>query len=242
MPKRKRRRTKIKPGPILALGIIVVFVTGILYSPLTSLSVTTVVGAHASDEGEIQGILSVLNGIPWIMVNPRWVETRVQRIEAVDHASYSQNIFGRGNLQIFYRVPVARIKANIPIGLDATGVMFKTDELSDALPVVLRPDSARDLPITAASGFPSTSVADLAQKAQALAPQGKLTIWFNKEGALCLNMGTGLVILGSCDDLDEKLHALKEILDDQPGLLAKLESLNLTEPTRPVKTYKRQRE
>ncbi|HWA82871.1 MAG TPA: hypothetical protein VG820_05540 [Fimbriimonadaceae bacterium] len=222
--------------------MLVVLVTGILYSPLTSLSKTTVVGAHAADEEEIRGILGVLNGIPWIMVNPRWVETRVQRIEAVDHASYSQNIFGRGSLQISYRVPVARIKANIPIGLDATGVMFKTDELSDALPVVLRPDSARDLPMTAASGFPSTSVADLAQKAQALAPQEKLTIWFNKEGALCLNMGTDLVVLGSCDDLDEKLHSLKEILDDQPGLLAKLESLNLTEPSRPVKTYKRQRE
>lgn len=242
MPKRKRRRTRIKPGPILVLAVLFVLITGVLYSPLTSLSKTTVVGARPSDQSQLQEIMNHLNGIPWIMVNPRWVETQVQRIEAVDHANYSQNIFGRGSLNIAYRVPVARVKGAGPIGLDSTGVMFKTDELPDDLPVVMRPDSAKDLPMTAASGFPSTSVADLALKARQLDPQEKLNIWFNKEGALCLNMGAGLVILGSCDDLDEKLHALKEILTDQPGLLAKLVSLNLTEPTRPATTYKKQRE
>lgn len=226
----------------MVLAVLFVFVTGILYSPLTSLSTTTVVGAHPSDQDQFHEILNRLNGTPWIMVNARWVETQVQRIEAVDHASYSQNIFGRGYLDISYRVPVARVKGNVPIGLDSTGVMFKTDELPGDLPVVMRPDSAKDLPMTAASGFPSTSVADLALKARQLDPQEKLNIWFNKQGALCLNMGAGLVILGSCDDLDEKLHSLKEILTDQPGLLAKLESLNLTEPTRPAKTYKKQRE
>ncbi|MFI5385550.1 MAG: cell division protein FtsQ/DivIB [Fimbriimonadales bacterium] len=242
MPKRRRRRTRIKWGPILVLSLIAVVVSGLFYSPLTSLTTATVTGANAADQANIEGILSTLNGIPWVMVNQRWVETRVQRIEAVDHASYSQNIFGRGHLEIAYREPVARVRGSRAIGLDRTGIMFETGDLPANLPILIRPDDAKDLPMTIAAGFPSTNVAELAVRARQIDPQNQLVIWFNKEGALCLNIGTGLVILGSCDELDRKLQSLKEILDDQPGLLAKLESLNLTEPSHPAKTYKRQRQ
>lgn len=240
--KRKRKRTRIKPEPILVLAVVVVFVTGILYSPLTSLSKATVKGARPSDRADIDSILATLNKIPLIMVNPRWVETRVQRIEAVDHAAYSQNIFGRGHLEVFYRTPVARVRGNAPLGLDANGVMFETDSLPDTLPLVIRPDNARDLPLSIAGGFLATDVAQLAQKAHLQYPQEKLIIWFNKAGSLCLNMGTSLVVLGSSDDLDHKLQSLKDILDQQPGLLAKVESINMTDPTHPAKTYKKQRE
>jgi hypothetical protein len=240
--KRKRKRTRVKPGPILILALTVVLVTGLLYSPLTSLSKVAVVGVRVEDQPNVESILATLNKIPWVMVNPRWVETRVQRIEAVDHASYSQNIFGRGHLEIHYRVPVARVRSSRPIGLDKYGVMFETDALGGDLPVVMRPGSAKDLPLTVVGEFPAGNVADLAIKARLLDPKEKLIIWFNNEGALCLNIGAGLVILGSCDDLDAKLHSLKEILDQQPGLLAKLDSLNLTEPSHPAKTYKKQRQ
>ncbi len=242
MPTRKRRRTRLNPGPVLVLAVIVVFVTGILYSPLTSLSKTTVVGAAPEDQENIRDILATLNGIPWIMVNPKWVETRVQRIEAVDHASYSQNIFGRGHLEITYRQAVARVRSNRPIGLDAAGVLFASGSLPADLPIVLRPQGARDLPLTLGAGFPSGYVAQLAMKARQMEPKEKLIVWFDSDGRLCLNIGTGLVILGGCDDLDAKLQSLKEILDGQPGLLAKLESLNLTEPSHPAKTYKKARQ
>jgi hypothetical protein len=242
MPKRKRKRTRIKPGPFLVVAVLVVFISGIFYSPLTSLSKVAVTGAKTMDQAAIQQTLSTLNKIPWIMVNPRWVETRIQRIQSVDHAAYSQNIFGRGHLEVTYRIPVAKVRGATEIGLDAKGVMFETDKVPEDLPSVFRPESAHDLPVAMAAGFPSGSVADLAIKARQLFPKEKLIIWFNKPGFLCLNVDTGLVILGSCDDLDSKLSALKDILDQQPGLLAKLESLNLTEPTHPAKTYKRQRE
>ncbi|HTQ12017.1 MAG TPA: FtsQ-type POTRA domain-containing protein, partial [Fimbriimonadaceae bacterium] len=222
------------PGPILLIGILFVFVAGMLYSPLTSLSHVQIVGARSVDQATIESILGDLNGIPWIKVSGRSVEARVMRIEAVDHATYSQNVFGRGRLVVSYRVPVARIRSGKPVGLDATGVMFMTDQLPPDLPVVTRPESANDLPVTIVSGFPSAVVAGLAVKARDMAPHEKLSIWFDQEGSLCLNMGTGLVILGSSDDLDAKLHSLKEILDGQPGLLANLESLNLTDPSRPV--------
>lgn len=242
MPKRKRKRTRIRPGPILVLLLVLVLFTGLVYSPLSSLSKTTVVGAKAVDRPLIKGILAKLNGIPWIQVNPRWVETRVQGIEAVDHATYSQNIFGRGRLEVVYRIPVARVRAGKPIGLDATGVMFETDALPDDLPIVVRNDEAKDLPLTLVGSFPSQAVADLAPKAALLFPSQKLTIEFNSEGSLCLNSRGSLVILGSSDDLDQKLQSLKEILDRQPGLLARLEKLDLTEPTHPAMTYKKQRE
>lgn len=242
MPKRKRRRTRIKTGPILVVAAIVVFITGIVYSPLTSLSKVSVSGAKDVDRPQINEILKTLNKIPWVMVNKRWVETNVQRIQAVDQASYSQNIFGRGHLEVTYRVPVASVKGVSAIGLDARGVMFETDVVPDGLPAVIRPDTARDLPVAVAGGFPSGSVADLAVKTRQMFPQRKLIIWFNKQGFLCLNVDAGLVIFGSCDDLDSKLRALKDLLEQQPDLLAKVESLNLTEPSHPAKTYKKQRE
>lgn len=231
----------MKPGPLLTLAFVFVLATGLAYSPLTSLTKVSVLGVQPSDKATVEDILSTLNGIPWVMVNPRWVETRVQRIQAVDRAHYSQNIFGRGRLEIAYRTPVARVTGARGLGLDAAGVMFEMDSLSTDLPILIRPDAAKELPMTVVSGFPSSSVASLAIQARQMEPREKLIIWFNDRGALCLNIGTGLVILGSCDDLDRKLRSLKEILDEQPGLLAKLESLNLTEPSHPAKTYKRSR-
>jgi len=242
MPTRKKKRTRINPGPILVLAILVVLVTGILYSPLTSISRATVEGARTADKNTIGGILGDLNRIPWIKVNPKWVESQVMRIQSVDHATYSQNIFGRGHLVVAYREPVARIRSSRLVGLDASGVMFETDQLPPDLPLITRPDPARDLPLTIVSGFPSALVADLAVKARQMAPNEKLSIWFDEGGSLCLNMGTGLVILGACDDLDAKLRSLKEFLDLHPGLLAKLDSLNLTEPSHPAMTYKKARQ
>jgi len=242
MPTRKKKRTRINPGPILVLAILVVLVTGILYSPLTSLSRVTIDGARTADKNTVEGILADLNRIPWIKVNPKWVESQVMRIQSVDHATYSQNIFGRGHLVVVYREPVARIRSSRLVGLDAYGVMFETDRLSPDLPLVTRPDAARDIPLTIVSGFPSALVAGLAVKARQMSPKEKLSIWFDKGGSLCLNMGTGLVILGACDDLDAKLHSLEEFVDQQPGSLAKIESLNLTEPSHPVVTYKKARE
>src|SRR4051812_42181857 len=117
--KRKRKRTRIKPGPFLVLAGGVVFIRGVFYSPLTSLSRATVVGAKPMDQPRIDEILSGLNKIPCVMVNRRWVETRVQQIESVDHAIYSQNVFGRGRLEVFYRNPVAKVKGKDTIGMDA---------------------------------------------------------------------------------------------------------------------------
>lgn len=242
MPKRKRKRTRLKPGPFLILGIIVVLVTGLIYSPLTSLSRATLVGVHPADRSQVEQILGALRGIPWIQVNNRWVETRAQRIPAVDHAQYSQNIFGRSRLTFVYRVPVARVKANAPTGMDARGVIFRTDEVSTDIPLVVPPPASRAIYLGISGGFAAGRVADLAVKAKAMAPSDKITIWFNGEGALCLNLGEGLVILGSTEELDRKLRALKEIQEQQPNILSRLEVLNLTEPSHPAKTYKKQRE
>lgn len=242
MPKkRKRRRTRIKPAPFLALGLIVALGTGLLYSPLTSLSKVTIEGAAPADRTEIERNLATLNGIPWLQVNPRWVETRVQRIQAVDTVSYSQNPLGRGHLRITYRRPVAKIRAERPLAMDARGVIFETASWPADLPTVTRPPSAKDLTLAIAGGFPGARVAELAVKARQFAPTEKVNIWFNNQGALCLNMDAGLVILGSSEDLDLKLRALKEILEQEPDLLGKVESLNLTEPSHPARTYRRRR-
>jgi cell division septal protein FtsQ len=199
-PNRKRKRTRIRMGPFLVLAVIGVFISGIFYSPLTSLSKVIVVGARSAHVNAIEAVLSDttnVKNIPWARMNTRWVETQVQRIQAVDHADYSQNVFGRGRLEVFYRVPIARIRAEEKIGMDANGVMFKTDELPLDLPLVVRSDTAKDLPVSIMSGFPSRKVAELALIARRMEPAEKLTISFDRAGFLRLNIGSGIVILGS---------------------------------------------
>lgn len=242
MPKRKRKRTRLKPKPFLILGIVVVLVTGLMYSPISSLSRATLVGVRPADRSRVEKILGALRELPWIQVNNRWVETQAQRIPSVDHAQYSQNIFGRGRLTLSYRVPVARVKANAPTGMDALGVIFRTDEIRTDIPLVVPPPASRAIFLGISGGFAAGRVADLAVKAKAMSPSEKITIWFNGEGALCLNLGEGLVILGSTEELDRKLQALKEIREQQPNILGRLEVLNLTEPSHPAKTYKKLRE
>jgi hypothetical protein len=236
--KRKRKRTKLRPGPILLMLVLVVFVTGMLYSPITGLSKYEVIGARSVDRPQIERIVGQLKGVPWLKVNGQQIESEVMRIQAVEHAEYSQIIFGRGRLTVKYRTPIAAIKSNRKIGMDAKGVLFLTDELPSGLPVVVRPESASELPLTVLGPFPSGVVADLAVKARTVDPQAQLTIWFNREGALCLNIGEAQVVFGAADEIDKKLKALKEILEEEPDLLGKLKRLNLTEPTHPAKTYK----
>jgi hypothetical protein len=240
--KRKRKRTKLRPGPILLLAVIVVFVTGMLYSPITSISKYEVVGARPIDRPQIEHVMAQLKNVPWLKVNGQKIESDVTRIQAVDSAEYSQIIFGRGRLTVKYRTPIAVIKSNRKIGMDAKGVLFVTDELPKGLPVVVRPDSANEVPLTVLGPFPSGAIADLAVKARGIDPSAQLTIWFNRDGALCLNIGEAPVIFGAADEIDKKLKALKEILEQEPDLLGNLRSLNLTEPTHPAKTYKKQRE
>lgn len=231
----------MKPGPALVTALIVTLLLGIFFSPITAVSRVQVEGARPVDRQTIEGVLRKLNAIPWAVVNVRWVETRVQQIQAVEHARYSQNIFGRGRLEVVYRTPVARVKGKQSVAMDGAGVMFLSSEAAPDLPVVVRPDSAKDLPMTLAGGFPAGQVAELAIRAKQFAPQSNLVIWFNNRGAVCLNVGTCLLILGSCDDLDAKFRALKKLIEQQPDLLGQLDNLNLTEPSHPATTYKRQR-
>lgn len=242
MPTRKRKRTRLNPGPIIVLALIVVLVSGMLYSPITSLSKYEVVGAHDIDKVRMESIVSRLKGVPWVKVNGKQVESEVMQIQGVESSEYSQNIFGRGRLTVKYRTPVALIRANRKIGLDTRGVVFETDSLPTGLPTVVRPESASLLPLTVAGAFPSRTVAEVAVKAQGMFPKKTVTVWFNRKGALCVNLDKAQVVLGAADEIDKKLKALKEILDQEPDLLDKLESLNLTEPTHPAKTYKKQRE
>ncbi len=233
-PKRKRRRTRVKIKPLLVLGLIIVLLTGLYYSPLTSLSKAAVIGADPADQPQIDAVLSSLNRIPWVQVNSRWVETRIARIEAVDHAIYSQNIFGRGRLEIVYRVPVAHVHGKRIVGLDATGSMYESlSPVPADIPEVMRPTQAKDLLLSIAGGWASQKVAELAVKAKQEWPSEKLRISFNGEGAVCLNIGDGLVIFGACDDFDKKLQALKDALEKDPNLLSSV-SLNLTDPTHPA--------
>lgn len=226
----------------MGLAVFVVFVSGIYYSPITSLSKYEVVGARSVDRPRIDTIVGKLKSVPYFRVNGHQVESEVRQIEAIDRAEYTQNIFGRGRLTVAYRTPIAIVKSTRKIGMDAKGVLFETDALPAKLPTVVLPESATELPLTMLGPFPSGAVVELATRAKEIDSQASYTIGFDSKGALCLNVGRSKVIFGAADEIDKKLKALKEILDEEPNLLKDVQSLNLTEPSHPARTYKKQRE
>src|ERR1044072_9499985 len=136
MPTRKRKKTRLNPGPLIVLALIVVVVSGMMYSPISRLTKYQVIGVHPVDRPVIDAIVGRLDKVPWLKVNGKQIESSVMQIQGIEAAEYSQNIFGRGRLTVKYRTPIASVRSNRKIGMDARGVLFGTDSLPPGLRVV----------------------------------------------------------------------------------------------------------
>lgn len=235
MPRKaRRRRIRLRPAPWLALALLLNIGLGLAFSPLTSLTKVRVVGAAPSDQGRVREILTNLKGVPASRVDPFRVESAAQLRPDVERASFRRNLFGRGLLTFEMRVPVARLTDAEAIGIDRDGAMFRTDRPMDALPFIrlepgaIAPWGALQVPVQV------SAAARLAPTVQALDPERPPEIQIDSQGALCLNMGSGRVRLGTHEQLDAKMVRLREILNADPGLFRQVAEVNLTSPERPT--------
>ncbi|HWD38665.1 MAG TPA: hypothetical protein VG944_07435 [Fimbriimonas sp.] len=226
--RRKRRRSRLNPTPILWLLLAANVIAGMLYSPLTTVRSVRVDGAPAWDFDRLRTVAEKMKGIPCAQINPRTIESQAMAIPDVRSARLSRNLFGSAVLTVGYRTPIARIEGQKGMVLSIEGVIYHSNAVVSDLPSVkLGPQTSNPL-FTIATDWPAADIANLVIKAKRIDPNAPIKIEFDAGNSLCLNMGTGRVVLGSSDDLDEKLQVLTQRLAADPNLLSKIQTLILT--------------
>lgn len=233
-----RARPKRRPfalGPVLWSLLVLDIALGLAISPITAAHRVRVVGAPEQDQERIARHLQTLRGIPCLRSDRRNVETLIQAGEEIARADFSQNIFGRGVLQIVPRRPVARLDVERPSALSADGTVYATrTDLSD-LPLVKVGGLAKAPNLTIAAAWEPGAIAGLCAELTAKWPKSRWTVEVDNIGVLSLYRGSGgIVVLGSTDDLTEKLKRLEKIMEESPDLLDRVRKIDLTSPRNPV--------
>ena len=230
----KRKKLQIRWGPCLWLLLIVNVAAGLSFSKITSIVHARTVGLTKGDKSRVESILLRLKDIPCLRIDPRMVETEVMKNPEVDRAEFTRNVFGNALLTIQYRTPVAKLAAIDGEALSIDGVFYQTDELPLDLPVLQLPEGGPPTLLALAGNWQPQSIAALSVYAREHYPRSSSKIEVNRRGVVCLNIGSGRVILGSCDDLDVKLKTLELRLQRNPQELDQVRELNLTSPTAPA--------
>ncbi len=232
--RKKRSKRIILFAPIFWILLVANVVLGLALSRITSPVKVRAENIPAFDQPRITEILEKLSDIPSRQVNSRAVESKVMSLPDVDQAELTTNIFGNALLKVVYRRPVATLASRPKVALDSDGTLFESSEIPDGLPQLELPSGGPPTMATFAGNWQPTSLAALSVYALAKYPKSLLRIQVDQRGAVCLNIDSGRVILGSCDDLDLKLKTLESRLQKNPQELTENVELNLTVPSVPA--------
>lgn len=241
--KRKRRlrpgRTKLNWGPIWLLLTFVNVGIACAHSKVTSIRTVNLVGVRNSERQRIARLTEQIKGIPALQVDPFLAEGTFLNQTRVSSVDFRRNFFGIARLTIRYREAVASVKGSPMTFLAKDGTIFDDPEEKSELPVLNFDPTVKLSLITVSEVIDGQELAEIVLKIKHIfrdkAP-GKLEIQMQDQGGVCLNMDNGIVVLGSSDQLDEKLEKLREIFSAKPDLLTTVSVLNLMTPERPMMT------
>lgn len=226
------RKRKPNWGPILWLATTVNVAVGLAFSPVTAVARVRVVGALDSDRPRVTQAIQLLKNKPALRAGAERALEEVYRRPDVHSAQWSQNLFRRGLLELRYDAPVARLKGREKTVLTTSGQIAQTQEPIDQLPELAPFDLSLEPSVAFGTPYEGVKIADVCFRAATLGI-ANLSISVQANGAVCLNSGsTGRVLLGSPDDLDEKVEKLQEILSKQPNVLAEQKEIVLMVPSR----------
>lgn len=241
MPKKRRPRRRLRPAPFLWLILLVNLAVGLVFSRITSIVRVRVEGVPLYDRLRVESILVRLKDVPCLRVNGRRVETEIMEEPSVDSAEFTRNIFGNGLLVVRYRTPVAKLSEGDNEALSADGVLYRAVEMPPDLPALELPKYTPPAFVGFSGDWQPQGLAEMAIYARSHYPRIEVKIVVDRRGAVCLNIGSGQVILGSCDDLDLKLKTLESLLQRNPQELDQVQALNLTSPSAPAVVAKKAR-
>jgi len=231
--RKKRKRLNLRPVPCLALALIVNVALGFYFSGITSIVRVRTEGVETSDKGRVEGILAKLKGVPCSRIDSRIIESEIMVGSDVDSAEFTRNIFGNALLTVHYRKPAAKLDSFDNVLLSTNGVLYASAEVPEDLPTLQLPEGGPPTLIAMAGNWQPKDLATLAIYGQEHYPRTVVKIDVDARGVVCLNIGSGRVRLGSCDDLDVKLKTLESRLQRNPQELDQVQELNLTSPGAP---------
>lgn len=224
----RRKRRPIAWEPLLWVLLAFNIFAGLYASRLTSMILIRVEGAQPDDRARIKAILERVHSQPALQLNKHETESRILAKSAVREVEMTRNIFGRARVKVTYNRPVAAI-ANMPgTALSEQGNVFQTSEDLTLLPKVWMPSSAR-MPIVSLLGsWESRETARLAIQSVDLPGSRELEIIASEDGGLCLNIGSKFSVeLGLPEKLEDKLAAVRNMIEDSPDVLNSGQTLNL---------------
>lgn len=236
--RRSRRRgpkRTLRWRPILWVLLIANLLAAASMSIATRVRFVKIEGAAPHDRVRLAQIVAQMQDKPVLRQDYRNLEWQALQAPEVYAAEIAVNPFGFATLRVKYRKPEIRLEDRENVVVDGEGVMFALppEEIPAELPTLKLDRGLPPTLLTVAGDWPMARIAKLAPQVRALLPDKGVRIEVDDRGALCLNMGTGRVVLGSTEDLDRKLSVLRQRMADDPGELSRVKELVLTQPDRP---------
>ena len=207
---------------------------GVWASPLTAVRRVRVIGAPPSAQARIEQTIQTLKGRPLVRVNWTALRYRLGLSSDVLSVSVLPNIFGRAVVKVGLRAPVAKI-ANSELFLDKTGTVFTTSNEPVGLPILQPPPRAFATNTMVVGSWECGLLAQLCQILVAQMPNVEWNVAVSDLGVISLQAESGAeVVMGSSNDLPQKVEKLKTLLEEKPDLLKRVRQLNLTSPDTPA--------
>lgn len=237
--RKRSRRSVPKISPTFALWALFVanIWAGASYSPLTKTYRVRTQGVPEYDRARITSILNSVDGVPSAQVNKRKIESEILQNSLYYGAEYSLNIFGRGILKCTQIPPVAKVKSADNLWLFSDGMVAKLPGFQPTgLPQVVPPTTSSTPSSLVVATWESTKTAELCISLKNYFPVTSWTVSVDDSGVISL-LGdpSGVVILGSSENLDEKLKKLRDLMQEDPKILQQYSEINLTVPAQPMK-------
>ncbi len=235
----KRRRAPWPWRAILGTLLAGNVAAGLLLSPALSVRKVVVEGAEEGEAPGLEAAIAGLRGRPLARVDGTGIEGAALADGRFAGAEFRRSPSGSARLRLARRRAVAVLVGKPPLMVDAEGTVYDAPgEGYEGLPRLLLPRSLRVTAATLGAPVDVRRLAGLAAMIGDLSASEaragrKIGIEVRERGVICLNLMSSRVVLGTGDQLEAKLSALRRILAQKPGLLTEVKELNLMAPERP---------
>lgn len=211
---------------------------GIRNSRLTQLSQVTIESNSESDVARLQSIVKQYENVPAMQIPEDKIEIAIRKNLQVKEVEFSANVFGRGNLKVSYRKPVARLASAPRFCIDGEGYLFPYRGLMPNLVITANMQQMR--PILCLSDQSELSdLSQLASKLQVQQPKLAGNLDLDASGRLFFQVtGSARIVFGRGDRLEDKIAVLSKLIAADSGILENAKEINLVEPQEPAMTPK----
>lgn len=238
MPKRRKKRIRIRWSRLLALLLTLNIVAGLAFSPITSAARVRVVGMADNDQPRVYRALQRLRDVPSARVSVPGMESLILTNPAIKSVKLTHNIFRQAVLEVEYLKAAASITGQPKLALSTDGNIYLTHENLDGLAEIRLPALSSSPVLSICAGWECQTLAEIAKKINRDKALQNMAIEVYSKGLVCLNNRQGArVILGPTERLDEKFDKLQELLQEQPDLLLRAKEINLVSPSKPVARF-----